>query len=83
FDDYLTAVACAQLFATLNRDAMMENVVTALQSVTHKTLRQQQTLAMEELNCHPNYVQKQQHCGEETNVTRQAAVSARAGQSAI
>lgn len=53
FDDYLSkAVAWAQLFASLNRDASMENVVTALQSVTQKTVRQQQTLAMEEINCH-------------------------------
>ncbi len=36
FDDYLKAVARAQLFASLNRDAMMENVVTALQSITQK-----------------------------------------------
>ena len=47
FDDYLRAVAWAQLFASLNRDAMMENVVTALQSITQKTVRQPQTLAME------------------------------------
>ena len=31
FDDYLKAVAWAQLFASLNRDAMMENVVTRSQ----------------------------------------------------
>ncbi len=80
FDDYLKAVAWAQLFASLNRDALMENVVTALQSVTRKTVRQQQTLAMEEINCHHNYVQKEQHFGEEIYVTRKGAVSARAGQ---
>ncbi len=57
FDDYLKAVAGAA-FASLNRDAMMENVVTALQSVTQKTVKQPQTLAMEEINCHHNYVQK-------------------------
>ena len=83
FDDYLKAVAWAQLFASLNRDAMMENVVTALQSVTQKTVRQQQTLAMEEINCHHNYVQKEQHFGEEIYVTRKGAVSARAGQYGI
>ena len=83
FDDYLKAVAWAQLFASLNRDAMMENVVTALQSVTQKTVRQPQTLAMEEINCHHNYVQKEQHFGEEIYVTRKGAVSARAGQYGI
>lgn len=62
---------------------MMENVVTALQSVTQKTVRQQQTLAMEEINCHHNYVQKEQHFGEEIYVTRKGAVSARAGQYGI
>lgn len=83
FDDYLKAVAWAQLFASLNRDAMMENVVTALQSITQKTVRQPQTLAMEEINCHHNYVQKEQHFGEEIYVTRKGAVSARAGQYGI
>lgn len=83
FDDYLKAVAWAQLFASLNRDAMMENVVTALQSVTQKTVKQPQTLAMEEINCHHNYVQKEQHFGEEIYVTRKGAVSARAGQYGI
>ncbi len=83
FDDYLKAVASAQLFASLNRDAMMENVVSALQSITHKTVRQQQTLAMEEINCHHNYVQKELHFGEEIYVTRKGAVSARAGQYGI
>lgn len=83
FDDYLRAVAWAQLFASLNRDAMMENVVTALQSITQKTVRQPQTLAMEEINCHHNYVQKEQHFGEEIYVTRKGAVSARAGQYGI
>ncbi|HAJ6519959.1 RNA 3'-terminal phosphate cyclase [Escherichia coli] len=73
FDDYLKAVAWAQLFASLNRDAMMENVVTALQSITQKTVRQPQTLAMEEINCHHNYVQKEQHFGEEIYVPRHVA----------
>ncbi|MDM8915306.1 RtcB family protein [Escherichia coli] len=77
------SVAWAQLFASLNRDAMMENVVTALQSITQKTVRQPQTLAMEEINCHHNYVQKEQHFGEEIYVTRKGAVSARAGQYGI
>lgn len=62
---------------------MMENVVTALQSITQKTVRQPQTLAMEEINCHHNYVQKEQHFGEEIYVTRKGAVSARAGQYGI
>ncbi|HHU3468162.1 TPA: RNA-splicing ligase RtcB, partial [Escherichia coli] len=83
FDDYLKAVAWAQLFASLNRDAMMENVVTALQSVMQKTVKQPQTLAMEEINCHHNYVQKELHFGEEIYVTRKGAVSARAGQYGI
>ena len=36
FDDYLKAGGPGAAFASLNRDAMMENVVTALQSVTRK-----------------------------------------------
>ncbi len=63
FDDYLKAVAGAA-FASLNRDAMMENVVTALQSVTQKTVKQPQTLAMED-QLSPQLCAKEQHFGEE------------------
>lgn len=38
---------------------------------------------MEAINCHHNYVQKEQHFGEEIYVTRKGAVSAQKGQYGI
>ncbi|STP17169.1 protein rtcB [Escherichia coli] len=61
-----------QLFASLNRDAMMENVVTALQSVTQKTVKQPQTLAMED-QLSPQLCAKRTALGEEIYVTRKGA----------
>ncbi len=79
FDDYLRAVSWAQMFASLNRDAMMENTLAALQRCVEKPI----TLSMEAINCHHNYVQKEQHFGEEIYVTRKGAVSAQKGQYGI
>ena len=83
FDDYLKAVSWAQQFASLNRDAMMENVMAALQTLTQKKAKKRPALEMENINCHHNYVQKEQHFGEEIFVTRKGAVSAQRGQYGI
>ncbi len=79
FDDYLKAVHWAQQFASLNREAMMENALAALQRCVEKPI----ALDMDEINCHHNYVQKEQHFGEEIYVTRKGAVSARRGEFGI
>lgn len=79
FADYVKAVGWAQDYARANREAMLENVVAAL----HKAIAKPFTLSMEAINCHHNYVQKEQHFGEEIFVTRKGAVSARAGQYGI
>lgn len=83
FEDYLKAVSWAQQFASLNRDAMMENVMAALQTLTRKKVKKRPALEMENINCHHNYVQKEQHFGEEIFVTRKGAVSAQRGQYGI
>ncbi|WP_318367932.1 RNA-splicing ligase RtcB [Enterobacter sp.] len=83
FEDYLKAVSWAQQFASLNRDAMMENVMAALQTLTQKKVKKCPALEMENINCHHNYVQKEQHFGEEIFVTRKGAVSAQRGQYGI
>lgn len=44
----------------------MENALAALQRCVEKPI----ALDMDEINCHHNYVQKEQHFGEEIYVTR-------------
>ncbi|EPZ1178573.1 RtcB family protein [Klebsiella oxytoca] len=79
FVDYVRAVSWAQDYARANREAMLENVLLALR----KTIDKPFTLVSEAINCHHNYVQKEQHFGEEIYVTRKGAVSARRGQYGI
>ncbi len=79
FGEYVRAVGWAQRFAALNREVMMQRVIDALKSVVAKPFDSH----VEAVNCHHNYVQKEQHFGESVYVTRKGAVSARAGQLGI
>jgi len=79
FDDYVDAVGWAQGFAQANREVMMLNVIRAARSVIAKPFESH----VEAVNCHHNYVQREQHYGEEVLVTRKGAVSARKGELGI
>ncbi|GAA5113561.1 RtcB family protein [Orbus sasakiae] len=79
FHDYVEAVHWAQEFARLNREAMMHNVILAMRKIITKPF----TTHMSAVNCHHNYVQKEQHFGEDIFVTRKGAVSARKGELGI
>ncbi|MFJ5930783.1 RtcB family protein [Sphingomonas sp. NPDC092440] len=75
FDDYVEAVGWAQDFAALNRRMMMANVVRALRGQIAKPFDAE----MEAVNCHRNYVQRENHFGENVLVTRKGAVRAAKG----
>jgi tRNA-splicing ligase RtcB len=75
FDDYVEAVGWAQDFAALNRRMMMTNVIRAIRSVIAKPFEAE----LEAINCHHNYVQKENHFGENVLVTRKGAVRAAKG----
>lgn len=79
FADYVEAVEWAQEFARLNREAMMHNVLAAMRKIITKSF----TTHISAVNCHHNYVQKEQHFGEDIFVTRKGAVSARKGELGI
>ncbi|WP_140917826.1 RtcB family protein [Limnobaculum xujianqingii] len=79
YNDYVFAVDWAQRYARLNRETMMNNVIAAVRSVITKPF----TLEMEAVNCHHNYVQKEQHFGQDVLVTRKGAVSAQTGELGI
>jgi tRNA-splicing ligase RtcB (3'-phosphate/5'-hydroxy nucleic acid ligase) len=78
FDDYVEAVGWAQDYARANREAMMARVLHEM----HRVLPRFQ-LEKTAVNCHHNYVQREQHFGESLLVTRKGAVSARAGELGI
>ncbi|GAB3097387.1 RtcB family protein [Lysobacter terrae] len=78
FADYVEAVSWAQDYARVNREAMMARV---LHEMRHRLPKFQ--LDKEAVNCHHNYVQREQHFGQSLLVTRKGAVSAREGELGI
>jgi tRNA-splicing ligase RtcB len=75
FDDYVEAVGWAQDFAALNRRMMMANVIAALRGQIAKPFEAE----LEAVNCHHNYVTRENHFGENVLVTRKGAVRAAKG----
>ncbi|MBS2025875.1 MAG: RtcB family protein, partial [Deltaproteobacteria bacterium] len=75
FDDYVLAVSWAQEYARLNRELMMDAVITAARASGLPEF----TTGMEVVNCHHNYVAREHHFGENVLVTRKGAVRARKG----
>lgn len=79
FNDYVEAVEWAQSYARINREVMMERVITAVR----QTLGCEFTVRTEAVNCHHNYVSREHHYGKDVLVTRKGAVSAREGELGI
>ncbi len=79
FDDYVEAVDWAQDFAYRNRQVMMAHVVEA----ARQTIEKHFEAKVEAVNCHHNYVTRENHFGENVFVTRKGAVRARAGDMGI
>lgn len=75
FDDYVEAVGWAQDFAALNRRMMMTNVIRALRGQIANPFDAE----MEAVNCHHNYVSRENHFGQNVLVTRKGAVRAAKG----
>ena len=75
FDDYVEAVGWAQDYAALNRRLMMSNVIAALRGQIAKPFDAE----LEAVNCHHNYVTRENHFGENVLVTRKGAVRAAKG----
>lgn len=75
FKDYVEAVGWAQNYALENRRVMMEVVIAALRRHIPKEF----TITQEAINCHHNYVEKENHFGRNMWVTRKGAIRARSG----
>ncbi|TSP14049.1 RtcB family protein [Cupriavidus campinensis] len=75
FRDYMAAVQWAQDYALENRKVMMEVVIAALR----RHIPVEFTITQEAINCHHNYVDRENHFGRNLWVTRKGAIRARAG----
>jgi tRNA-splicing ligase RtcB len=78
FEDYIAAVMWCQDYALENRRVMMENVIGALRRFVRPF-----ELTSEAVNCHHNYVERENHFGENLWVTRKGAIRAREGDMGI
>lgn len=72
FDDYCEAVQWGQDFAMANREAMMDATLKAISNHLPKF-----SLVEQAVNCHHNYISKENHFGDNVLVTRKGAVRAR------
>lgn len=79
FDEYLFAVEWAQKFARMNREIMMEHAIEAIRRIIPKPF----STEVEAIDCHHNYVTRENHYGENVFVTRKGAVRARKGDMGI
>lgn len=75
FNDYVEAVGWAQNYALENRSAMMVAVIAALR----RHITKEFSITQEAINCHHNYVEKENHFGRNMWVTRKGAIRARVG----
>ena len=75
FDDYVEAVEWAQNFAMQNRTVMLAAAMRAIQNA----LGREFAWGSVAVNCHHNYVARENHFGANVFVTRKGAVRAREG----
>lgn len=75
FADYVQAVKWAQDYAFENRRVMLEAVLAAMKKIIPIGF----TLVKEAINCHHNYIDRENHFGQNMWVTRKGAIRARAG----
>lgn len=79
FNEYIEAVEWAQQFAMINRQVMMQRVIQALSWSLELDFDAQ----LEAVNCHHNYVARENHFGRNVLITRKGAVRARKGDMGI
>jgi tRNA-splicing ligase RtcB len=75
FEDYVEAVEWAQTFALTNRSLMLAAAMRAVESALGRTF----AWGSVAVNCHHNYVARENHFGHNVWVTRKGAVRAREG----
>jgi tRNA-splicing ligase RtcB (3'-phosphate/5'-hydroxy nucleic acid ligase) len=72
---YVRDLHWAQRFALLNREEMMDRVVTCLERWIGEPVAE-----TERTNCHHNFTQQEEHFGETVWVSRKGAIEAKPGQ---
>lgn len=72
---YVRELRWAQHFALLNREEMMDRLVECVQEWTGEQVDRR-----EQINCHHNYTEQEDHFGKRVWLSRKGAISAREGE---
>lgn len=83
FDAYIRDLLWAQDFARLNRDEMMDRVMTELSYTLYGEDGHQSEIEVERINCHHNFTQQEQHFGKKVWITRKGAIQMKKAQKGI
>ena len=78
FTHYIKELRWAQRFALLNREEMMDRVITQFGRWVGGPVREK-----ERINCHHNFTQMENHFGRNVWITRKGAIEAREGMKAV
>jgi len=70
FEAYIKDLHWAQEFARLNREEMMDRVLTELSYTFFKENGHQKEIELERINCHHNFTQQENHMGHNVWITR-------------
>lgn len=76
FDGYIRDMRWAQEFALLNREEMMDRVLTELSYSIYGEDGHQKDLEEDRINCHHNFTQMENHFGKNIWLTRKGAIYA-------
>lgn len=82
FEEYIHYMRWAQEFALLNREEMMDRVLTEIFYSAATPLMKDKdvfTFEIERINCHHNFTQIENHFGENVWITRKGAIQAKEG----
>jgi tRNA-splicing ligase RtcB len=79
FGEYISAVSWAQDYARVNREVMMRRTLEVLRQHIDVPFETK----TEAVNCHHNYISREQHFDKSVWVTRKGAVSAQVGEMGI
>ncbi len=76
FRKYIQSLTWAQEFARLNRDEMMDRVLTEIIHQAYGEGGREREIERERINCHHNFTEVERHFGKDVWVTRKGAVRA-------
>lgn len=83
FEKYINDLLWAQDFALLNREEMMDRVMTELSYVFYTEDGYQKEIELDRINCHHNFTQRENHFNEDVWITRKGAIQMKAGQRGV